>query len=354
MSNIKEVAQKAGVSISTVSRVMNNSKRVSPELAEKVRTVAYELGYSANNAAQSLRGAQSKRIAVIITSLSRTFFTTVLEGINKIADDYGYTILLAETHDDLTKEIELVNNFVAQWVDGIILASSAYGKDRFTQNYIASLTRLEKKGHRVPVVTLEYAFENTDIGAVVIDSEKAAYDAVTYLIQKVNRRDIIHISLPSMHLMGQQRVAGYLRALHDSGIPIRSDYIFQGDYTTYSGYRIVKLLIQTGKHFDAIFCANDQMAVGAILACNECGVSIPEQVAIVGNDDIFAASLVRPSLTSIQVPKYELGMSAMLLIQEMLEEENSYKHRIDTLKTRFVERGSTLKEYQEDLKHLVW
>ena len=354
MSNIKEVAQRAGVSISTVSRVMNNSKRVSPELAEKVRTVAFELGYSANQAAQSLRGAKSKRIAVIITSLSRTFFTSVLEGINKIADDCGYTILLAETHDDLTREIELVNNFVSQWVDGIILASSAYGKDQFTRNYISSLARLEKKGRRVPVVTLEYAFEHSDIDAVVIDSEKAAYHAVTYLIEQIGRRDIVHISLPSTHFMGRQRITGYLRALHDAGIPMRSDYIMQGDYTTYSGYRVVKLLIQTGKHFDAVFCANDQMAVGAILACNECGVSIPDQVAIVGNDDIFAASLVRPSLTSIQVPKYELGMSAMLRLQERLEEDAPHRQRIVTLDTQFVERGSTLKGYQEDLKNLVW
>lgn len=354
MSNIKEVARKAGVSISTVSRVMNNSKRVSPELAEKVREAAFALGYSANSAAQSLRGVQSKRIAVIITSLSRTFFTSVLEGINRVADDCGYTILLAETHDSLAKEIELVNGFVAQWVDGIILASSAYGRDRATLDYISSLSRLEKKGRRVPVVTLEFAFENTDLDAVVIDSEKAAYDAVSYLIQRVNRRNIVHISLPSMHYLGQQRAAGYQRALQDAGLPARSDYIVQGDYSTFSGYRIVKLLIQTGKYFDAIFCANDQMAVGAILACNECGISVPDQVAIVGNDDIFTASLVRPSLTSIQVPRYELGMSAMLMLQGMLEDDHPHKRRIITLETKFVERGSTLKDYQEDLKHVVW
>lgn len=354
MSNIKEVARKAGVSISTVSRVMNNSKRVSPELAEKVREAACSLGYSANSAAQSLRGVQSKRIAVIITSLSRTFFTNVLEGINQIADDYGYTILLAETHDSLTKEIELVNSFVAQWVDGIILASSAYGRDHATQNYISSLSRLEKKGRRIPVVTLEFAFANTNLNAVTVDSEKAAYEAVSYLIHQANRRSIVHISLPSMHYLGQQRLSGYQRALRDAGIPVRSDYVFQGDYTTFSGYRIVKLLIQTEKYFDAIFCATDQMAVGAILACNECGVKIPEQVAIVGNDDIFAASLVRPSLTSIQVPKYELGMSAMMMLQGMLEDDHPDQHRVITLETRLVERGSTRKDYQEDLKDLVW
>ncbi|MCD8051574.1 MAG: LacI family transcriptional regulator [Clostridiales bacterium] len=354
MSNIKEVAKLAGVSISTVSRVMNGSKNVSPELEERVRTVAAEVGYNANRAAQSLRRGQSRRVGVILTSISRTFFTAVLEGINKIADDYGYTIILMETHDSLTKEIELVKNCVDQWVDGIILCSSAYGKDQYTKNYIASLCNLQKRGHWIPVITLEYQFDDVNLDAIVIDSEKAAYQAVSYMIHTVGKREIIHISLPSDHILGQKRLAGYRRALTEAGLPVRKRNIIQGDYTTFCGYTNVKLLLQTGRKFDGIFCANDQMAVGAILACNECGVSIPEDVAVVGNDDIFAASLVRPSLSSIKVPRYELGLTAMMRLNEMMEEGRPNQRRIITLETEFVERGSTVRGYQEDLKNLVW
>lgn len=353
MPGIKDVALKAGVSISTVSRVMNNTKNVSPELAKKVQDAVTELEYSANLAAHSLRSIRSRLIAVIVTSFSRPFFTGILEGINAIAAETGYTVLLAETHDNLTDEVKLVSEFEARCVDGIILASSAYGKDRYTQNYIQSLSRLEKKGQKIPVVTLEYAFSNTDISAVVVNNEKSAYDAVTYLIQELGRKDVIHISLPRQHFLGLQRVEGYKRALRNAGIPVRKKYIREGDYSTYSGYRITNELLQSKEKFDAIFCANDQMAVGAVLACNEHNVSVPDEIAIVGNDDIFAASLVRPSLTSIRVPQYEIGTSAMKVLLKHLEEADVGR-QIVTLDTQIIKRGTTVKDYQNDLKNLIW
>lgn len=353
MPGIKDVALKAGVSISTVSRVMNNSKNVSPELAKKVQDAVIELDYSANLAAHSLRSIRSRLIAVIVTSFSRPFFTGILEGINEIAAEAGYTVLLAETHDNLTDEVKLVSEFEARCVDGIILASSAYGKDRDTQDYIRALSRLEKKGMKIPVVTLEYAFHNTNISAVVVDNEKSAYDAVTYLIRDLKRKDVIHISLPRQHFLGKQRVEGYKRALQDAGIPVRKKYIREGDYSTYSGYRITNELLRSGEKFDAIFCANDQMAVGAVLACNENKVPMPDEIAIVGNDDIFAASLVRPSLTSIRVPQYDLGTSAMSILVDLMNDEAADR-RIVTLDTQIVKRGTTEKNYQDDLKNVIW
>lgn len=353
MASIKDVALRAGVSISTVSRVMNSSKNVSPELAKKVQNAVKELDYSANLAAHSLRSIRSRLIAVIVTSFSRPFFTGVLEGINAIAEEEDYTVLLAETHDSLTDEIKLVSEFEARCVDGIILASSAYGKDSNTRNYIRSLGSLKKKGRPIPVVTLEYAFQGTDLSAVVVDNEQSAYDAVTYLIQELGCKDIIHISLPYQHYLGQQRVEGYQRALRCAGIPLRKEYIHEGDYSTYSGYQITNGLIHSGAKFDAIFCANDQMAVGAVLACNENAVSIPDQIAIVGNDDIFAASLVRPSLTSIRVPQYEMGTSAMRVLLDLIEGKSSGR-QIVTLNTQMVMRGTTVKGYQDDLKNLIW
>lgn len=353
MASIKDVALRAGVSISTVSRVMNNSKNVSPELARKVQNAVMELDYSVNLAAHSLRSIRSKLIAVIVTSFSRPFFTGVLEGINAIAAEAGYTVLLAETHDNLTDEVKLVSEFEARCVDGIILASSAYGKDSYTRDYIQALGKLEKKGMRIPVVTLEYAFHDTGLSAVVVDNEQAAFDAVTYLAGELGRKNIIHISLPYQHYLGQQRIEGYRRALRSMGIPVRKKLIREGDYSTYSGYRITNELIHSGEKFDAIFCANDQMAVGAVLACNENAISVPDKIAIVGNDDIFAASLVRPSLTSIRVPQYEIGTSAMKVLLELIEGKDN-RRRIVTLNTQMVLRGTTVKGYQDDLKNLIW
>lgn len=353
MASIKDVAMKAGVSISTVSRVMNNTKKVSPDLARKVMEAVEELEYSANLTAQSLRSTKSRQIAVIVTSFSRPFFTGVLEGINYVASKYGYTVLLAETHDSLQKEMELVAEFKARFVDGIILASSAYGKDMNTLQYIQSLECLEKKGDRIPVVTLEYAFRDTNISAVVVDNEKSAYNAVTYIIRELNRKSIIHISLPKQHYLGQQRLKGYKAALKEAKLPVRKKRIHEGDYSTYSGYMITNNLIQSGEKFDGIFCANDQMAVGAILACNENGISVPDDVAIVGNDDIFVASLVRPSLTSIRVPQYELGKESMEVLLEQIENPECPR-QIRILNTEIVKRGSTVKDYQNNLKKLIW
>lgn len=353
MPGIKDVALRAGVSISTVSRVMNNSKIVSPELEKKVRTAAEEVGYSVNLAAHSLRSIRSRTIAVIVTSFSRPFFTGILEGINAIAAQTGYMVLLAETHDSLQDELKLVHEFVSRCVDGIILASSAYGRDKRTRDYIRSLEKLEKRGVSIPLVTLEYAFQNTKLSAVVVDNEKSAYSAVTYLIRELGRKRIIHISLPPQHVLGQQRVRGYKKALREAGIPVQKRYIREGDYSTYSGYRITRELIQSGEKFDAIFCANDQMAVGAVLACNENAVSIPDEVAVVGNDDIFVASLVRPSLTSIRVPQYDLGTSSMKILLKLIEEDDC-EPQIVTLDTQIVKRGTTEKDYRNNLKNLVW
>lgn len=357
MADIKDVAKRAGVSISTVSRVINNSKNVSSELSVKVERAIEDLGYSTNQIARGLKISRTNNIAVIITSVARTFFTPVLEGIHKEADKKGYFIVIAETHDSFEKEENLVNLFASQWVDGIILASSAYGDDLNRKKYVKSLSELKKKDIRIPVVTLEFAFENSGVDAVVIDHEKAAYEAVSYLIEKAERRDIIHVSLPVEHRMGQQRIRGYRRALEDHGLEIREDYIIEGDYTTYSGYKAMKRAIEGGRKFDAIFCANDQMAVGALKACEEHGIRVPDQAAVIGNDDVFAASIVTPALSSIYVPKFELGAIALKRLEELMDASNAgrtVKSKVITLGTKIVERESTCKGAKNSLKYLEW
>ena len=146
MANIKDVARQAGVSISTVSRVINDSKSVSPSLRVMVEKAIDDLNYSTNSIARGLKSSQTNNIAVILTSVSRTFFSGVLEGINKEADQEKYSIFISETHDSIEREIKLVRSCASQWVDGIILASSAYGNDMKTRKYIESLSKLEKKG----------------------------------------------------------------------------------------------------------------------------------------------------------------------------------------------------------------
>ena len=172
MANIKDVAKKAGVGISTVSRVINDTKNVSPELRVKVERAIDELGYSTNQIARGLKISQTRNIAVIVTAISRIFFTTILEGINKTAEKYGYSIYISETNDSLETEIKLVRSYLSQWVDGIIIASVAYGDDKRAERYVAAMSKFNKKGARIPVITLEYPVDNEMIDAIVVVSMK--------------------------------------------------------------------------------------------------------------------------------------------------------------------------------------
>lgn len=355
MANIKDVAERAGVSISTVSRVINGSKSVSPMLKVKVEKAIDDLNYSANTLARGLKVYHTNRIAVIITTISRTFFTSVLEGIHKVASKAGYSVMIAETHDSIEKEIQLVEAFASQWVDGIILASSAYENDPATRRYVSSLHRLSKKGSPIPVVTLEFPLNNKHVDAVVIDHEEAAYQAVNYLICQVGRRNVVHVSLPKGHYLGKKRIAGYRRAMEDAGLPVTENSILAGNYTTYSGFEAAQKLIQSGKKFDAVFCANDQMAVGVMKACADHNIRIPEDVAIMGNDDIFAASIVSPSLSSIYVPKMEMGAIAARQLLDHIEKGTiSKRQKIISLEYKIVERETTRKDSRNCFEYLEW
>ena len=356
--SIKEVANRAGVSISTVSRVINGSKNVSPLLKVKVERVIAETNYSANSIARGLKISKTNKIAVIITAISRTFFTDILEGISKEAEENGYSVVIAETHDSIEKEMYLVDYFVSQWVDGIILASSAYGNDMKVRRYLDRLDKLNKKGTRIPVITLEYPINNKNIDAVTIDNEKAAYEAVTYLIRQIHCRNILHICIPFEHYHGPKRMEGNRRALEENALPFLPENVVECDYTSYSGYKAIKKIAEERRDFDGIFCDNDQMAVGVLKACEELHIRIPEDVAIMGNDDVFVASVVSPSLSSIHVPKYEMGALAMKRLVEVLKiieaGQKGPKRKVLLLEHEIVERESTVKNNRESLQYLSW
>jgi glucose-resistance amylase regulator len=355
MANIKDVAKKAGVGISTVSRVINDTKNVSPELRVKVERAIDELGYSTNQIARGLKISQTRNIAVIVTAISRIFFTTILEGINKTAEKYGYSIYISETNDSLETEIKLVRSYLSQWVDGIIIASVAYGDDKRAERYVAAMSKFNKKGARIPVITLEYPVDNEMIDAIVVDHEKAAYEAVSHLID-VGKRDIMHITVPLNTYMGQKRVEGYKRALKEHDIPLDETMIVEGDYTSHLGYKAVNRFLDAGRKFDGIFAANDQMAVGALRACNERGIILPDDVALIGNDNVFVSSIVEPSLSSIDVPRYEIGATAMERMHYLLThgEKKEKKRKIITLDTKIVVRETTVKGERNNLKYLDW
>lgn len=353
MASIKDVSKRAGVSIATVSRVINGTKHVSPDVRARVEQAIAELDYRSNDIARALKVIKTRRIGVIITSLSRSFFSRVIEGIQAEAERCEYSVLFAETHDSVEKEKELVKMFVGQWVDGIILASST-NAGRDYSSYVTRLANLSKQGTHIPVVTLEFPLESDSIDAVCIDHEKAACDAVRQLI-RLGKTRIAHISHPTGNLIGSWRIAGYRRALEEAGLPCAPEYISAANYTTYSGYLAMARLADRGLHPDGVFCANDQTAIGAIKYCEDAGLRIPEDVAIIGTDDIFVASIMSPSLSTVDVPKFQLGRQAMALLAERIAAgESSYTRRIEYLNYSIIERESTRRGAKPPLQIFDW
>ncbi|MGM9608061.1 MAG: LacI family DNA-binding transcriptional regulator [Oscillospiraceae bacterium] len=353
MSSIKDVAKEAGVSIATVSRVINGTKRVSDDVRARVEQAIHDLDYRSNEIARTLKMTKTNRIAVIITSLSRSFFSRVIEGIQSEAEKHSYSVVFAETHDSIAKEQELVELFAGQWVDGIILASSVNNESAHSE-YITRLAGLNKQGTRIPVVTLEFPLNNDGIDAVCIDHEKAAYDAVRYLIS-LGKTRIAHISHPKGNRIGSWRVKGYESAMKDAGLKLKKSFISEANYTTYSGYLAMSKLVSGGIYPDAVFCANDQTAVGVIKYCEDNNLRVPEDVAIIGTDDIFVASIMSPSLSTVDVPKFQLGRQAMSILHTRITDgEPTYQRAIRYLDYTIVERESTKRGAKASLQIVQW
>lgn len=358
MATIRDVAQRANVSISTVSRVINDSKNVSPQLRLQVEQAVRELGFTTNRLARGLKSSRSKSIAVILTAFSRTFFTDVLDGISKRAAQHGYSVLISETNDSMETEEQLVRYYASQWVDGIILDSVAFfGDDEKVCRHCAMLSRLEKNGRPIPVVTLEYPCPDPQVDSVVIDHAAAAKAATSHLLDTGKSR-ILHITAPLNSYFGKERLAGYVAALNQRGLVRSDNLIYEGDFSSASGYRAVDALLRRGTRFDGIFAANDQMALGALMACKEHGLRVPEDVAIMGSDNIFVTAVVSPSLSSVDVPRYQMGTSAMDLLHENIcIGRRKLRRTLITLDTKLVLRASTVPGKQpdwEEFKSLHW
>ena len=341
MAGIKEVAKKAGVSISTVSNVMNSKKAVSPELKARVNEAIEELQYEVNPVGRGLKSNKTNQVGVIVPSFNQVYFPAVLQGIHEAGVKYGYTILVFETNGSVEREKEHVRFLQHSWTDGILLASYANGENISDRKYIRSLLDSGNRKKRIPVVSLESDID-PGIDAVVIDNRKAAEIAVNHLIS-LGHKSIAHVSAPLRFQIGNLRLEGFKETMKQAGLPIDPDLICEGDYSPISGYHCMKEIIKKGKPFTAVFAGNDQMGIGVLRALLDEGYRVPEDVAVIGIDNNFPSTLVSPSLSSVNLPKYDLGYQAMHLLNErMLNPEKP--RSVITLESDLVVRKSTSNE----------
>ena len=330
MSNILDVALKAKVSIATVSRVVNNSPhKVNPATRERVLEVIHELDYRPNALAKGLLMKKTMTIGVIIPDISNPYYAEIVRGIQDMADQYGYAILLLNTDRNQDRIIKHIYFLREKSADGIIFSGGFIHREKV----VSSLKELRE---RVVVI----GRHRLDFPAVMIDNAGGAMKATQHLIELKHRR-IGFIGGPDQSISARDRLSGYKDALTKSHYPVANSLIREGDFTPRSGYLSAREILQRSRP-TAIFAANDQMAFGAILAAKELGIKVPDNLAVVGFDNIPFSSYFDPPLTTVEIPKYPMGAAAMEMLVNLISKKNA--ERLRWFNTRLLIRDSTLKK----------
>lgn len=306
MATIKDVAREAGVSLSTASYALNGSGKISDSTKARVLDAAKRLNFQKNGLATDLKRSSTKTIALILNDLSGPYYSDLIRGVQETALDNGYDLIACSSigGDDSTA----VKFLKEKRVDGAIVSTHSL----HDETILASA----RKGF--PVVVLDRVLKGDHIYNVLVDNEQGGYMATELLI-KNGCSKIAYISGPTNSYDHKLRFQGYSKALEDYQIEYSPKLNVSGRFTIDGGYSATKILIAQRDLPDAIFYANDEMAVGGMKAFKEAGIRVPEDISIVGFDDIFLAEYVHPSLTTIRQPKYEIGALATHLILQILD-----------------------------------
>ncbi|NLG25171.1 MAG: LacI family transcriptional regulator [Clostridiales bacterium] len=347
--SIKDVAQRSGTSISTVSNVLNDRKFVSDELRTRVLKAVEEMGYSANPIARSLKSRRSGLVGVIISDINCVFFAPMLKGIQNVLARAGYSMVTCDSNYKADRAVEYIKKLQGHWADGLILAGMSVEE---CTDFFENLAQSPASDKQVPIVSVERDLSAYRIDSVLIDNELASRTATSHLVE-VGCRRIAHITGPQIAGLAGERYAGYLHALAQAGIESDTALVCRGDFSPISGYNAVRQLLQTDVPFDGVFAANDQMAVGALRALSNAGLAVPEAVKVVGFDNTFIASIVMPALTTISVPNYEMGTRATHMLLERIQEPERAT-RVDRLDFELIVRQSTMASARTNWDMSYW
>ena len=322
---VKEIAAAANVSVATVSRALQRPEIVSETTRQHIHEVVKRLGYTPNALARNLRTARTRLIVALLPDIANPFFSEVIRGIEQVAHESGYSVLLGETQGSLVREQAYADMVAARQADGIITMSPR-------------VPAIPIQG-RLPVVNACEYVKDSQICSVYVDNVAAAATAVDYLVT-LGHRDIAFIAGPPSSPICVDRELGYQRALQRAGVAVDPALTAVGDFSIEAGERAIELLLSRGQSFSAVFCSNDEMAIGALRALSSHGLRVPEDVSVIGFDDIRFARYTSPALTTIAQPKNALGREATTMLIELLNDP-AVPPRKRVLSADLVVRGST-------------
>jgi len=339
MSNEKEVtiydlARKLNISVATVSRALKDDPVVSKKTKKKISDLAQEMGYRSNHFARNLRTQRTNTIGVIIPRINSYFMSSVIAGMENIATSEGYNLIISQSSESVEKEVANTITLFNTRVDGL-LVSLAYDTDS-----MAHFDPFIKKN--VPLIFFDRTVDQKDSTCVLINNWKAAYEATTHLISQ-GRRRIVHITATQKRNVYIDRLKGYRQALTDQRIPFREDYIIVGNLSQEAGAEAAVRIREMQPLPDAVFVANDNCAVGCMIALKQMGVRIPEDIAFVGFNNDPVSTVVEPNLTTINYPGYEMGqVAARNLIDHLNGVSNIHSTNTIILRSELILRESSV------------
>jgi LacI family transcriptional regulator len=307
---IKDIAKKANVSVTTVSRVLNDKPDVGDDTRKKILKIIDEMNYNPNSVARGLVMQKTHTIGLIIPDISNPFFPQIVRAVEDKAQELGYSVILFNTDNHLARERKAVELFKSKQLDGLIVSLSL-GNEKILKDL---------KAENYPVVQIDRSVLDYHYPLISIDNKKSAYQMVEYMIKKGYKK-IAHISGDLNTTTARDRLEGYKKALKNHGIPIKNEYIIEGEYTQNSAYQAMQSLLDLENRPRAVFAANDLSAAGVYKALFEAALEIPKDIAVAGHDDINLASLLKPELTTMRQPKYEMGERAVTILLEMINKQ---------------------------------
>ena len=326
MVKIKNVADAAGVSTATVSRVLANKPHVRPEVKQRVMEVVRKLNYQPNRVAQSLRSNTSKIIALIVADIENPFFQKVSRAVDDTAQELGYNVIVCNTDEDPEKEKGCLELLRVGNLAGAILAPTLVGLENFSDIYSLD----------TPVVMIDRHASNYDVDNVLIDNISSAHRIVTHLIEHGYRR---LAGVFGSSTTGRERHDGFLKALKDHDIKPLKDLIKFTEAREEDGFKVAMKLLKMRDRPDAILTSNSLLAAGILLAIRKSGLAVPDDIAFASFDDTTWAKLIEPSLTVIEQPTYEIGRTAAELLIKRIQDP-SRSNREVVLKTKLIVRQS--------------
>ncbi|EJI1425580.1 TPA: substrate-binding domain-containing protein [Vibrio parahaemolyticus] len=330
MATMKDIAKLAGVSTSTVSHVINKTRFVSEEISERVNNAAKELNYYAPSAlARSLKVNRTQTIGMLVTTSTNPFFGEVVKGVERSCYHKGYSLILCNTEGDNERMRQSINTLLQKRVDGLILMCSSLEGERID---------VFERYPDIPVVVMDWGPMLFTSDKIQDNSLRGGYLAAKYLID-CGHTEIGCITGPLIKHQAQMRYEGYKRAMNEAGLEFNANWIIESDFECEGGYQAFKKMAERGTLPSSIFVSNDMMAMGVINAANELSIKVPDDLSIIGYDDIHIAKFMSPSLTTIHQPKYRLGQAAVETLVRRLDDKSN-EAQVVQLEPTLVVRNS--------------